>query len=302
MTGTARTAGTGTTGTTPARDDRRVVLVTGASSGIGRAAAIAFADRARTGTGPDSGTAGVRLVLAARREDDLRETAQQSDPDAVIVPCDLATQAGIDQLLAVVRDQLGRLDVLVNNAGVGGDGPFDAPDALEQADRMLALNLRTPIALTHELLPLLRASRGAVVNVSSVAGLIGTPDAEVYSSTKWALTGFSEALRASQSRHGVHVACVQPGPVPTPGWPHARLAGSWWGRRVLASTADEIGRTIERASRRRGSVAPVRPRTYAVLPLLRGLAPWLVRRLLGGAARRDVRSRLHAPVDQDPVA
>ncbi len=281
-------------------DGRPVVLVTGASSGIGRAIAVEYARRQDA-----------HLVLAARRDDELRETArlaararrQERSASTEIhvrcVACDLSTQDGVGALVAVVRDDVGRLDVLVNNAGTGGDHRFDAESTMQDADRMLAVNLRTPIALSHELLPLLRASRGTIVNVSSVAGLIGTPDAEVYSATKWALTGFSEALRASQSRHGVRVVCVHPGPVPTPGWPHARLDSSWFGRRVLASDVAAIARACERASRGRGGPSPVRPRTYAPIPLLRGIAPWLVRGLLAWAARRDVRAALHAPIEQE---
>ncbi|MCW2921367.1 MAG: short-chain dehydrogenase [Thermoleophilia bacterium] len=288
-----------------ADDGRPVVLVTGASSGIGRATAIEFARRRDA-----------HLVLTARREHELRETSEATErardrtttgragtgdsaATVLCVACDLATADGIDTLVAAIRAKAGRLDVLVNNAGVGGDQSFDAPTTMRDADRMLALNLRAPIALCHELLPLLRASRGSIVNISSVAGLIGTPDSEVYSSTKWALTGFSEALRASQSRFDVHVACVHPGPVPTPGWPHARLARSRFGRRVLASNVEVIARTCERAARRRGGPAPVRPRTYAPIPLLRGLAPWSIRALLERAARTGMRARLHAPLEQE---
>jgi NAD(P)-dependent dehydrogenase (short-subunit alcohol dehydrogenase family) len=263
---------------------RPVVVITGASSGIGRATAVAFARRREA-----------RLVLAARREDELRETARLAGADdAVLVACDLATRAGLDELVGAVRE-IGRLDVLVNNAGRASAHPFDHPQALDDADAILALNLRAPVVLVHELTPLLEAVRGTIVNVSSVAGLVGTPDSDVYSASKWALTGFSEASRARLSRRGVRVVCVQPGPVPTPGWPHERLARMPVLGRVLTSDVDAIARCCVRASLGRGGVAPVRPRTYAGIPLLRGVAPWLVRALLGRAARHRFTDRRTTP-------
>jgi NAD(P)-dependent dehydrogenase (short-subunit alcohol dehydrogenase family) len=111
----------------------------------------------------------------------------------------------------------------------------------------------------------------------------------VYSATKWALTGFSEASRARLGHLGVRVVCVQPGPVPTPGWPHERLRAMPVLGRLLTADVDEIARTCVRAAAGRGSVAPVRPRVYATIPLLRGVAPWLVRGLLARAALRRFR-------------
>lgn len=168
---------------------------------------------------------------------------------------------------------------------------------MQEADRVLALNLRTPIALVAGLFPLLASQRGAVVNVSSVAGLVGTPGNPVYSATKWGLTGFSEAIRARYVQHDIHVCCVQPGPVPTPGFPHARLVRRRLIGRLLASDMDAVARTIARAAHRRGGVSPVLPRTYAPIPLLRGIAPWLVRRLLrsGPARRASAASRSTPP-------
>jgi NAD(P)-dependent dehydrogenase (short-subunit alcohol dehydrogenase family) len=269
-------------------DGRPVALITGASSGIGRATAIAFARELDA-----------HLVLAARRSSELRVTSdlagesypRTGDGTRVVacVPCDLTRPEDVDRLVARVQELAGRLDVLVNNAGVASDHPFAHADTMVDADRMLALNLRTPIALVHALTPLLLESRGTIINVSSVAGLVGTPESDVYSATKWALTGFSEASRARLRRFGVRVVCVQPGPVPTPGWPHERLSARPILGRVLAADVDEIADTCVRAAQGRGSVAPIRPRTYAAIPLLRGLAPWLVRGLLARAARHRFR-------------
>lgn len=250
----------------------RTVLVTGASSGIGRATAIEFARQGR-----------VRLLLVARRHDALAETARLATGPGVeheLLTCDLADAADVTRLVADVAARTEHLDVLVNNAGAGSAEPLELPDGIAAADHVLALNLGAPIALAGSLFPLLAARGGCVVNVSSVAGLVGTPGSPVYSATKWGLTGFSEALRARWAPHGVRVCCVQPGPVPTPGFPHERLAASRLRRRVLAAEPDAIARTIVRCASGRAGVSVVRPRTYAPIPLVRGLAPWLVRRLL----------------------
>jgi NAD(P)-dependent dehydrogenase (short-subunit alcohol dehydrogenase family) len=252
-----------------------VVLLTGASSGIGRAIAHEFARRGN-----------VHLLLVARREGALAETVASAphpaagDVEFELLPCDLADPIEVGRLLAALRDRP-RLDVLVNNAGAGSHVPLEREDGLTDVDRLLALNLRAPIALVHGCFEQLRASRGAIINVSSVAGLVGTPGSPVYSATKWGLTGFSEAIRARYAPHGVRVCCLQPGPVPTEGFPHERLRGRPAPlRRLLASDADSIAREAVRFAHGGRRVSIVRPRTYGAIPLLRGLAPWLVRRLL----------------------
>lgn len=284
-----------------ASDPRPVVLVTGASSGIGRATAIEFARRRDA-----------VLVLAARRTDELRTTARLADaarptgapagrPTATCVACDLTDPEQLDLLVAQVH-QIGRLDVLVNNAGAASSRELDDADPMPAVDRTIALNLRAPIALTHALTPLLRAAGGTVVNVSSVAGLVGTPGSDVYSATKWALTGFSEAARARLHADGIRVVCVQPGPVPTPGWPHERLASMPVLGRLLASDVDELARTCVRAAEGRGGPAPIRPRTYHAIPLLRAVAPWLLRRALAVAATRRRRTmRTDATAAEPPI-
>lgn len=266
------------------------MVLTGASSGIGRATAIAFARRGD-----------VRLVLVARRMDELKVTEQRARDAATgqlqveLAPCDLSDVDALAALISELRARHDRVDVLVNNAGAGSSTAFEAPDGIEDIDRMLNLNLRAPIILMHGLAEPLRAARGSVINVSSVAGLIGTPDAPVYSATKWGLTGFSEAMRGRWSQHGVRVTCVQPGPVPTPGWPHAALASTPVLGRLLASTDEAIARVIVRAANGRGGVAPVRPRAYAPIPLLRALAPWLVRGVLARAARLGIATATAGP-------
>jgi NAD(P)-dependent dehydrogenase (short-subunit alcohol dehydrogenase family) len=253
--------------------DQRVVLVTGASSGIGRAIAHEFARRGN-----------VHLLLVARRAEALDETVTTA-PDGGnvtfdVLVHDLADPDGVDRLIADVRGR-GRLDVLVNNAGASTLTALETDGVLEEIDRLLALNLRAPMALVHGCFELLRASRGAIIDVSSVAGLVGTPSSPIYSATKWGLTGFTEAIRARYAPFGIRVCCLQPGPVPTEGFPHERLRRRGAiARRIIASDVTTIARDAVRFADGGGRVSIVRPRTYAFIPLLRGLAPWLVRRLL----------------------
>jgi len=261
---------------------RHVVLVTGASSGIGRATVLQLLRRGDT-----------HVVLSARRRGELEETVRRAgERDAArttIVVADLASSDGVAQLAATVRAQHPDLTALVNNAGAGAARDAFPPTA-EATRRLVDLNLVAPLTLAQELLDLLAANRGAIVNVASVAGLVGTPGSPTYSATKWGLVGFSEALRARCAPLGVRVTSIEPGPVPTPGWPHERMARSPL-RRLLASDVGAVAAAIERAAcgTGRGRAHVVLPRTYASIPVLRGLAPWLLRALVAVDGRRAAR-------------
>lgn len=273
---------------------RHTVLVTGASSGIGRATALQLLRRGDT-----------HVVLSARRRDQLEETVHRAGSSAdgrtTLIVADLATAAGAEQLVEAVRQLHPELTALVNNAGASTACDVFDPAAGADTERVLALNLQAPMLLVHGLIDLLAASRGAIVNVSSVAGLVGTPKSPVYSASKWGLTGFSEALRARCAPLGVRVTNVEPGPVPTEGWHHKELVRSPL-RRLLTSRTGDVAAAIERAAcGRRGPARIVLPRTYAVIPLLRGVAPWLVRYLVGiGGRRVTAANRLASPATERP--
>ncbi|MCW2950094.1 MAG: short-chain dehydrogenase [Thermoleophilia bacterium] len=275
---------------------RHTVLVTGASSGIGRAAVLQLLRRGDT-----------HVVLAARRREQLEETVRRAGPtDAArtsIIVADLATADGARELADQVRREHPDLSALVNNAGTGSTHDIFEPGADIETERMLALNLQAPVLLSQYLIDLIAARRGAIVNVSSVAGLVGTPRSPVYSASKWGLTGFSEALRARCAPLGIRVTNIQPGPVPTEGWAHARLRRSY-ARKLLTSDVGTIASAIERAAcgtpRRGGSV--VIPGIYSCIPVLRGVAPGVLRWAVDVVGRRTSAGADHVASARDTPA
>lgn len=175
----------------------QVALVTGASSGLGREAALSLA------------RAGADLILLARSEPDLREEAlgRRAQVEAV----DLADSAAL--LGAVERglETFGRLDILINNAGT--DVPGSVVDlSPEDWDRVLGVNLRAPFVLAKVAFPAMqRLGRGTIINVSSVAGKRGWANASAYCASKFGLTGFTQALAAEGKPHGIRACVVYPG-------------------------------------------------------------------------------------------
>ena len=179
----------------------KVVIITGASSGVGEAAAHAF------------GRAGARVVVAARSREKVASLARQVD--GLAVPTDVSRfddlQALVDQALAAY----GRIDVLVNNAAANARGDLDTLDPRDIAT-VIDTNLKAPLLLTRLALPHLRASKGVVVNVASIAGHVPLPHETPYCASKWGLRGFTFALRQELKAAGVAVCVVSPGPISTP--------------------------------------------------------------------------------------
>lgn len=181
---------------------RPVVLVTGASSGIGRSAA------------PRLAAAGWRPLLSGTDPVRLAEVARESRGQALLA--DLCRPDGPDRLAAQALATAGRVDALVASAGVGWRGPFTRmpTDALE---RLVTLNLTAPLRLVRLLLPgMLERDSGRIVLVGSLAGAVGVGDEAVYAATKAALGMFAESLRYELRGTGVHVCTVLPGVVDTP--------------------------------------------------------------------------------------
>lgn len=179
-----------------------LAIVTGASRGIGKSLALRLAERGHT------------VACLARSEEELRALAAIR-PGLLPVPVDLVDRAATER---VVRDLLathGACEVLVNNAGYGLRGAIEEI-SLERWKRQFELNLFAVAHLSQLVLPGMRAAgRGAIVNVSSVAGRISTPFSGAYAATKFALEAMSDAMRIEVARHGVRVILVEPGPVST---------------------------------------------------------------------------------------
>ena len=188
------------------KHEERVALVTGASSGIGEATAWAFAQ------------CGIRVAVAARRTDQLEmlvERIARQGGEARALPMDVTdehqVQASVQQTLA----SWGRLDILVNSAGLMLLGPIAGAET-EDWRRMISTNLLGLLYATHAVLPIMKAQKGGhIVNISSVAGRIARAGSGVYNATKWGVGAFSEALRQECVQDQIRVTVIEPGVVET---------------------------------------------------------------------------------------
>ena len=186
--------------------DGCTALITGASSGFGREFARQLA--------PHAGT----LILVARRADRLEKLRGELEREGLAIYChvvDLADESQTEKLLATLAASGERVSFLVNNAGCGDHGLFEDSE-WRRVKAMLDVNITALTRLTHALLPdLVRARRGAILNVSSIASLIPVPKLTVYAATKAYVTSFTEGIRAEVRGTGVTVTAVCPGPVDT---------------------------------------------------------------------------------------
>src|SRR5215211_3604554 len=234
----------------------KVIIVTGASSGIGEATARQF------------GQEGAKVVLAARRIDRLESLAQEintmgNGAETLVVQADLSKLEDIQSLIRQTLDRFERIDVLVNNAGFGRLDWLENLDPKKDIEAQFDVNVLGVVQTTRQALPVMIKQRsGHIINMCSMAGLVATPTYTIYASCKHAVHGFSEALRREVKPWGIDVSMIYPGGVKTEFGEHAGIK-----RKTKATTpkflllsADDVGRAVVQLVRR--------PRAMWILPWL----------------------------------
>lgn len=224
-----------------------VVVITGASSGIGEAIARELARQ------------GCRLVLAARRVERLEALAASLGPDVLCVATDVTADGALTELAAAAAARFGHIDVWVNNAGIGLQGRRWWEQDVADIDQVLNTNLRAVVLGVQAALPgMLERGRGHFIQIGSVAGLVGSSG--VYSATKFGVTGFNDALRRELRGRGIHVSLVAPGFIATEMTERLRMRMP--GPEIVARA---VARLIQR------------PRRLVIVPWWYRLAVWLER-------------------------
>jgi short-subunit dehydrogenase len=253
-----------------------VIIVTGASSGIGAATARLFARE------------GYRVVVAARRMDRLHtlvEEIQSSGGDAFPVAADLRKWEDIKNLATISLEHYGQIDILFNNAGFGRLDWLEKLDPQDDLQDLIQVNVLGVLWMSQAVLPhMIERRSGHIINMSSVAGLVAPPMYCSYSASKFAVRGFTEALRREVSVYGIHVSGIYPGGVATEFDQHAFIdrrpnvnTPSW-----LLLSAEEVAENVLRLARhpRRMLVIPWPLRLAALFNgVFPGIVDWAVVRL-----------------------
>jgi short-subunit dehydrogenase len=259
----------------------KTVLITGGSRGLGLVMAREFAGE------------GARLAICARDETELeraRADLAKHGARVLAVPCDVTDRAQVNEMMSIVRDHYGKIDVLVNNAGVIQVGPVEVM-TLEDYEEAMRVHFWGPLYTTLAVLPEMRRRRdGRIVNISSIGGKISVPHLVPYSASKFALVGLSEGLRAELQKDGVVVTTVCPGLMRTGSPRNATFKGqhraeyAWFSISdalpVMAMQAERAARQIIEACKR-GDAEIVLSIQAQLAVKFHGLFPGLTADLLG---------------------
>ena len=230
----------------------KVILITGASSGIGEATALRFAEQ------------GCRVVLAARRLErikDLEASIQAAGGKALAVLTDVSQPDSLSSLVNKVFTEWGQIDLLFNNAGFGRLKFLDELDPVLDIEAQLRVNLVGLIQLTRLVLPyMIERQSGHIINMASIAGLVAMPTYSIYAASKFAVRGFTDALRREVGMLGVQVSGIYPGSVETEFKMHsgARRKTGIHTPRFLTLSADDVAREVIKVA--------YHPRRMVVIP------------------------------------
>ncbi len=181
----------------------KIALITGASSGIGKATALALAQQ------------GATVGLMARRQDELETVASQMDGKGIVLVADVTDEIAVQEKVAWLVEKTGGLDIVVGAAGISLKAPF-GETTTATIRRVMEVNYMGTVHVTKAVLPHLKERKGSLVAVSSLSGRQATPEYSVYGSSKFAIQGLYDALRIEMIREGVHVGVFSPGFVDTP--------------------------------------------------------------------------------------
>lgn len=247
----------------------RVALVTGASSGIGRALAL------------ELGRAGARVGLVARRRDRLEEVAEAIGPAALVLDGDVTDDAFCAASVNALVDRFGRLDIAVANAGLSMNARFEDTEPVVFR-RLLDVNYFGAVHLARHALPFLERSGGSLVFVSSVVGKRGFPTRSGYAAAKFAVHGLFESLRAEWAHRGVHVGIVCPGFTDT----EIRETALGADGRQRSEAGPTTGRVMTSEQAAHGIVRAIARRRREVVLTSAGKAMVMLNRLLPGLADR----------------
>jgi NAD(P)-dependent dehydrogenase (short-subunit alcohol dehydrogenase family) len=249
------------------------VLITGGSRGLGLILAREF------------GRYGARVAVCARNEEELaraKADLENRGIECLAVPCDITDSEDANHMLAAVRDRFGRIDVLVNNAGIILVGPLELMTEQDFDDAMRT-HFYGPLHLILSVIPEMKSRReGRIVNIASIGGKIASPHLAAYCASKFALVGLSESLRTELNKDGIRVTTVCPGIVRTGSHSQAKFKGQNEKEYTVytlinafplaSANAESAGRKIVRACRH-GVADITLPRQYAAAAMAHGLAP-----------------------------